>query len=139
MIQEFFEIKKISEDKQKMKYIIKTKYTPLLIPPLFIVLFIILIVYSNILIALLVTPLLAILLVVLLYYPIMLAKIKGRRLVYRAIDYKQQELTIYKGNDRGFLKYTIEYDMSALKGNTKGLSYSEKVFTDTASKIFRIK
>lgn len=138
MIREFFGIEKISEDKQKTKYLIKTRYVVLFVPILFILLFIILVASLNVLIALLVTPLLAILLVVSVYFPMMIAKVKGRKLVYKAIDYKTQELTIYKvGN--GFLKYSIEYDMSALKGNTRGLNKAEKTLTDVASKVLKLK
>ncbi len=138
MIREFFGIKKLSEDKRKIKYLIKTRYTVLFVPILFIILFIILVAFSNVLIALLVTFLLAILLVISVYFPMMIAKVKGRKLVYRAIDYKTQELTIYEvGN--GFLKYSIEYDMSALKGNTRGLNKAEKELTDVASKVLKLK
>lgn len=142
MISQILGLKKISEDKKSIKYLYTRTYWHML-PILLLLISFILLFFNPVFKGLLFfsLALIPIFLVVylLVFFKLNWAYIRGRQIIWKAIDYKKQELTILKGNEKGFFKYSIEMDVSALRGNTKGLSKSEKVLTDTASKIFKIK
>lgn len=142
MISEFFGIRKISEGKDKIVYRIKRTYIFFIPFLIFILTFFPMIIIPSLVYLFLASIGLIILEFILwtiITFRISWSKLKGRELNYRAIDYKEQELVINKKDERGFFKYTINYDMSALEGNTKGLSKGEKTFTEVVSKLFGIK
>ena len=65
------------------------------------------------------------------------ARILGRQIIGKAIDYSKTKMTIIKGNEKGFFRYSISMDISALRGNTKGLNKLEEGFANTTYKIFK--
>jgi hypothetical protein len=142
MISQIFGLKKISEDEKSIKYIYTRTYWHML--PILLLLLSFILLFINplfkwlLFFSLALIPLL-IIVYLLVFFKLNWAKIRGRQIVWEAIDYKRMKLTILKGNEKGFLKFSVKMDVSALRGNTKGLSKTEKAFADTTSKIFRVK
>lgn len=119
MISQIFGLKKISEDKRSIKYIYTRTYWNIF-PLLLLLLSFFLLFFNPIFkglfffsLALIPTFIIVYLLV---FFRLNWAKIRGRQIIWKAIDYKRMNLTILKGNEKGFLKYSIKMDVSALKG-----------------------
>lgn len=117
MISQLFGLKKISEDNKSIKYFYTRTYWHML-PILLLLLSFILLFFNPVFKGLLFFALalipIFIIVYLLVFFKLNWSYLLGRQIIWKAINYRQQELTILKGNEKGFLKYSVKMDVSAL-------------------------
>jgi len=142
MISQFFGIRKKFEDSNKIVYITTRTYW-IFIPFILFIFSLFFMITIPIFGRVLIISVGLIIFEVILWWivtsRIFWSKIKGKTINYKSLDYSSTEITILNKNPRGFLKYKLNYDFSALRGNTKGLNKTEKGFTNFISKLFGIR
>jgi len=121
MISQIFGLKKVSENEKSIKYIYTRTYWHML--PIFLIILSFLLLFFNpvfkwLFFFSLSLTLLTIIIYLLVFFKLNWAKIKGRQIIWEIIDYKKMKLTILKGNEKGFLKYSVKVNFSALKRDT---------------------
>jgi uncharacterized metal-binding protein len=141
MISKLFGLTKISEDNKSIIYIKKRTWWQFIPFLLLFFSFYLLFIYGSLVKLFLFFSIFLIIFLVMIqtivFFEFFKARMIGRQILGKAIDYSKTKMTIIKGNEKGFLKYSVSMDISALRGNTKGLNKLEESFANTTYDIFK--